>query len=438
MPMIASRKIRKQPEAGRKVAQAEISLRESEEKYRHMLDSIDDGYYEVDLAGNFTFFNDFLPKFMGYSPEELMGINYRILMDETNAEKVFQVFNQVYRTSVSARLVEWENITKNGKPVYVQSSIFLIRDKNGNPTGFRGLTRDITEQKKAKERLTESEEKYQTLMENLNDVIFTLDAQGYFSYVSPVVERLAGFKPEEMIGQSFSKFVPPENVPALHERLQQALDGNIKTIELQVLTKDGRMLYMRASGRTLHKKGEHPTGFAGILTDITEQKLLQEELRALAITDQLTGLYNRRGFTTLAQQQLKSSNRTKMGMLLFFCDLDYMKIINDALGHEQGDLAIIDTVAIMKKTFRESDIIARIGGDEFAILYVNTTGIPPELLVTRLQKQFDLHNTEENRPYQLHISIGFATFDPENPCSLDILMSRADMAMYAQKKRTRI
>jgi len=125
-------------------------------------------------------------------------------------------------------------------------------------------------------------------------------------------------------------------------------------------------------------------------------------------------------------------------MLLFFCDLDYMKIINDALGHEQGDPAIIDTAAIMKKTFRESDIIARIGGDEFAILYVNTTGIPPELLVTRLQKQFDLHNTEENRPYQLHISIGFAAFDPKNPCSLDILMSRADMAMYAQKKRTRI
>jgi PAS domain S-box-containing protein len=82
--------------------------------------------------------------------------------------------------------------------------------------------------------LRESEEKYQTLMENLNDVIFTLDAQGYFSYVSPVVERLAGFKPEEMIGQSFSKFVPPEDVPALYERLKQALDGNIKTIELQV------------------------------------------------------------------------------------------------------------------------------------------------------------------------------------------------------------
>ena len=232
--MIAGRKIRKQPEAGHKVAQAEIALRESEEKYRQMLDSIDDGYYEVDLAGNFTFFNDFLPKFMGYSPEELTGINYRILMDDTHAEKVFQVFNQVYRTGVPARLVEWENITKNGKSVYVQSSIFLIRDKKGKPTGFRGLTRDITEQKKAKERLSQSEEKYRTLMENLNDVIFTLDAEGCFSYVSPVVERIAGFKPEEMIGQSFSKFVPPEDVPALYERLKQALDGNIKTIELQV------------------------------------------------------------------------------------------------------------------------------------------------------------------------------------------------------------
>jgi len=94
-----------------------------------MLDSIDDGYFEVDLAGNFTFFNDALPKFMGYSPEELMGINYRILMDDTHAEKVFQVFNQVYRTGVRQGSWNGKASQKNGKPVHVQSSIFLIRDK---------------------------------------------------------------------------------------------------------------------------------------------------------------------------------------------------------------------------------------------------------------------------------------------------------------------
>jgi diguanylate cyclase (GGDEF)-like protein/PAS domain S-box-containing protein len=413
-------------------------MQDSETKHRQILDSIDDGYYEVDLTGNFIFFNDILPKFMGYAREELMGNNYRILMDDINASRVFQAYNQVYRTGVPARLVEWEITTKNGKPIYVQSSIFLIRDKKGKPVGFRGLTRDITEKKRAEERLLESEEKYRALVENLNDVICTLDAQGCFSYVSPSVERLTGYKAEEMTGQPLSKFVHPEDIPALFEWLKQALEEGLKTTELRVLTREDRMIYMRASFRALQDKGETPRGLTGILTDMTEQKLLQEELQALAITDQMTGLYNRRGFTTLAQQHLRSAGRTKMNMILFFCDLDYMKIINDALGHLYGDQALIDTSTILKKTFREADIIARIGGDEFAILSINTTDISPEFLLERLQNQFDLHNAEGNRPFQLHISIGYASFNPEDPCTLDELMNEADTAMYTQKKHKRI
>jgi len=135
---------------------------------------------------------------------------------------------------------------------------------------------------------------------------------------------------------------------------------------------------------------------------------------------------------------MRSSSRTRMKMLLFFCDLDYMKIINDALGHLEGDRAIMDVASILKKTFREADIIARIGGDEFAILSLNTADISPEYLLKRLQHQFDRHNAEANRSYQLHISIGWAAFDPEDPRTLDDLMTRADTAMYEQKKVKRL
>lgn len=436
--MIEAKKTNRQVRTEAKKGRKPLSLPDSEQKYHEILDSIDDGYYEVDLAGRFTFFNDILPRLTGHTAEELMGANYRILMDDANAGQVFQAFQQVYRTGAPARLFEWKVTAKNGTPIHVQTSIFLIRDPKGKPVGFRGLTRDITEKKIAEERLRESEEKFRTLVENLSDVIYTLDAQSRFTYVSPSVERVIGYGANEMIGQPFSRFVPAEDIPALYDWFEKALDDGTKTTELRVLTRDGRILDMRTSVHPIRDEGEAAAGLGGLLTDITKYKLLQEELRALAVTDPMTGLYNRRGFTTLAEQHLRSSSRTRMKMLLFFCDLDYMKIINDALGHLEGDRAIMDVALLLKKTFREADIIARIGGDEFAILSLNTADISPDYLLKRLQHQFDRHNAEANRSYQLHISIGWAAFDPEDPRTLDDLMTRADTAMYEQKKLKRL
>ncbi len=436
--MIEAKRTHPPFQTGAKKGKAPLPPSESERKYREMLDSIDDGYYEVDLTGRFTFFNDILPRLTGYAAEELRGANYRILMDDANAAQVFQAFHEVYRTGAPARLFEWKIMTKSRTPLQVQTSIFLIRDQKGNPIGFRGLTRDITEKKIAEERLRQSEEKFRTIVENLNDVIYTLDAQSRFTYVSPSVERVIGYGVNELIGQPFSRFVPAEGIPTLHDWFEKALIDGTKTTELRVLTRDGRILDMRTSVRPLRDKGDAAAGLGGLLTDITEYKLLHEELRALAVTDPMTGLYNRRGFTTLAEQHMRSSSRTRMKMLLFFCDLDYMKIINDALGHLEGDRAIMDVASILKKTFREADIIARIGGDEFAILSLNTADISPEYLLKRLQHQFDRHNAEANRSYQLHISIGWAAFDPEDPRTLDDLMTRADTAMYEQKKVKRL
>jgi diguanylate cyclase (GGDEF)-like protein len=121
-------------------------------------------------------------------------------------------------------------------------------------------------------------------------------------------------------------------------------------------------------------------------------------------------------------------------MLLFFADLDGMKWINDTLGHKEGDQALIDVATILKDTFRSSDIIARMGGDEFAILAIDTTGIYPEIIMSRLQNQIDTHNKSGNRRYKISISMGTAYYDPDNTCSLDELMSRADTLMYEQKR----
>ncbi len=159
----------------------------------------------------------------------------------------------------------------------------------------------------------------------------------------------------------------------------------------------------------------------------------EEALLVLSLHDELTGLYNRRGFLTLAEQQLKVANRAKKGLLMIFADLDGMKDINDTLGHGQGDSALIDTARILGKTFRESDIIARYGGDEFIILSLENTESGAELFENRLREHLEYHNKNEGRPYTLSLSTGFARYDPENPLSIEDLLVEADHIMYGQK-----
>jgi diguanylate cyclase (GGDEF)-like protein len=165
-----------------------------------------------------------------------------------------------------------------------------------------------------------------------------------------------------------------------------------------------------------------------------QREKIEEELLTLSITDQLTDLHNRRGFLSLAEQQLKLSDRSKRRVMLFFADLDGMKWINDTLGHEEGDKALIDVASVLKETFRSSDIIARMGGDEFAVLAIDPEENNPEILINRLQNQIDLHNNQANREYKLSISVGCSSYDPENPSSIDELMASADKLMYEQKK----
>jgi diguanylate cyclase (GGDEF)-like protein len=127
----------------------------------------------------------------------------------------------------------------------------------------------------------------------------------------------------------------------------------------------------------------------GTLLDITERRRLEELQHALSITDELTGLHNRRGFFTLAQQQMKVSERSGGALLLFFVDLDDLKHINDTFGHLEGDKALIEVSNVLRDTFRESDIIGRIGGDEFAVLAIETSDLTEEALITRLRDAID-------------------------------------------------
>ena len=164
----------------------------------------------------------------------------------------------------------------------------------------------------------------------------------------------------------------------------------------------------------------------------------QEETRGLLLTDDLTGLLNRRGFYALAEQQLKIAKRNKRGLSILYADLDDLKGINDVYGHVEGDKALVEIANIFRKHYREADITARIGGDEFVVLSVGNGHDYSTILASRLQDDLETLNSRAGMKYSLSISMGSACFDPYNPCSLEALLQEADRSMYEHKRSKRI
>ncbi|MBL7150678.1 GGDEF domain-containing protein [Candidatus Microgenomates bacterium] len=154
----------------------------------------------------------------------------------------------------------------------------------------------------------------------------------------------------------------------------------------------------------------------------------------MTLTDDLTGLHNRRGFMTLTKQRLKEANRDKSKPVLLFADFDCLKQINDAFGHSEGDKALIETADVLRETFRESDIIARISGDEFVVVAQEANDLLAEVLITRLQENLEAINAREDHRYELSLSVGMTRYDPEHPSSIDELLAQADIAMYEKKR----
>ena len=165
-----------------------------------------------------------------------------------------------------------------------------------------------------------------------------------------------------------------------------------------------------------------------------KQSLLDKELQSLALTDDLTGLYNRRAFLALATQQVRQTRRQGKGLLLFFADIDKLKDINDTFGHREGDYVILRAAEALENSFRDSDIVARLGGDEFAALALEVSGQDQAVILRRLAKNLRKSSSDGSR---LSISVGVARLEPKRNMSIGELMERADAAMYLEKRRKR-
>jgi two-component system cell cycle response regulator len=172
-----------------------------------------------------------------------------------------------------------------------------------------------------------------------------------------------------------------------------------------------------------------------ILHYAVERQHMQMELRSLSMRDDLTGLHNRRGFLLLAEQQMKVSRRNHSSCLLLFLDLDRLKNINDTLGHEEGNRAIIEAAGVLRSCFRQCDILTRLGGDEFAVLAVGTSKSSEAALRAHLKQKFEAVNSQPRRKYPLSFSIGIVPCGVDIESSIEDLLAKADALMYQDKKR---
>lgn len=168
-----------------------------------------------------------------------------------------------------------------------------------------------------------------------------------------------------------------------------------------------------------------------------ERHRLFSALRSLSLIDDLTGLYNRRGFSDLGEQYLKLARRSGRGVTMVYLDLDRFKTINDSLGHHVGDRALLKVADILRATFRRSDIIARLGGDEFGVLALKAADESSELLVERLRESIVDFNESSSEPYQLSVSIGMSHHDDDLRVRLEDMVAEADSAMYREKHNKR-
>ncbi len=300
-------------------------------------------------------------------------------------------------------------------------------------TAYSRLQAETKGRQRMEKQLRKGEAKYKRLFDSTTDGIYNADAEGIFTMINRAGANMFGFdNPEEMIGMKAAEFWRnPQDRDIFISELKEKKSVSAHPIRAQ--KRDGTQIELESSSRILEDENGLFQGIEGVLRDVTDRKRSEEEVRQLAVIDELTGLNNRRGFLILATQQVKISDRIKEGLILFYADLDGMKSINDTFGHGEGDRALRGVTNILKKTFRSSDIIARWGGDEFVALTVESGEDTKKVISVRLQENLATYNSEESRPYKLSISFGLTRYDPEKPCSLEELLERGDNLMYEQK-----
>lgn len=416
-------------------------LRRSEEKFRALAQTAVDAIILTDVRGDTIFWNKGAEKMFGFTEEQILGRSITKCIPEIYKEKHRRGIERASSGDMGSLIGQTIELTaqhSNGEEFPIELSLNTWGTQEER--FFSGIARNISDRKRAEKALKESEERFRQLTETINEVFWLTSADKFEPiYISPAYKTIWGRSCESWYEKpdSWMDAVHPEErekVAKASKALETAGDFDE---EFRIIRPDGEVRWIRDRAFPVEDDEGKIYRIAGLAEDITERKEMENRLREISLRDELTGLYNRRGFATLAEQQLKVSDRKGRTTTLSFMDLDGMKTINDRFGHQAGDQALIDTANILKRTFRESDIIARIGGDEFAVMSGEAGTEHSDALQNRLQRNLEEYRQESEAKYSLELSMGMVDYHPGSPLSLEQLINRADERMYEQKTKKR-
>lgn len=304
----------------------------------------------------------------------------------------------------------------------------------GVPAGCVALFRDITQQRRAERELAESEQRLRVLSESSFEGM-AISRAGLILDTNSMFASWFGCSPAELVGKPGLELFAPED----REHVREQNGQSASYYAAHMLRSDGSRFPVEVRGRDATYRGD--SARIAVVRDITEQRRQEAELqaqarqlKALSLRDDLTGLYNRRGFQEHGQRQLANTGRSRRPACVFFIDLNGMKGINDSFGHEVGDRALVATAQALSSVFRASDVVARLGGDEFAIFAQECSLDDVPAVRRRIAERVDMFNISGVERFHLSLSVGAAVHDVAHPADLDALLEAADQSMYEEKR----
>jgi diguanylate cyclase (GGDEF)-like protein/PAS domain S-box-containing protein len=415
--------------------QLQSELWNAEARFQALFRHAGIGIALLDEDGRFVEGNARLLEMLGYKENELRGMPLSALSHPADLAADSPRIRDLLQGRLSAFHAAMLFQQKDGGLLWCLVDVTLVRGA-GAPQFIILTLQDITERKRAEEAIIASRDFYRSLIFELPNPIRITDTDAKCEYANKAWLDFTGRKLDQEVGDGWTGGVHPEDRQRVLEICAISFRNRSPYVtEYRLAHHGGEFRWLVEFGRPFNDIGGSFAGYISSCYDVHERKAFEDRLHSISFTDELTGLLNRRGFFSFAQQQLKLANRSRKGFLFLYADLDGLKAINDTLGHQEGDLALVEAAHILREVFRESDIIARLGGDEFAVLMTEKSGASDEAaILSRLRESMREHNAQKGRRFSISLSAGIKEYDPASPCTLDELISRADRLMYKEKR----
>lgn len=403
----------------------------SENGYQVVLDRLQDGIFVIE-DGNLIYVNQRLADMLGYPIEQLIGRPFIEFVAYDDRPVVLERHLARLAGKVVPDHYDMRLLTAQGNEIFCSLNVGLGESKLGG-TVTVGSIRDVTLQRETVIELEKSKADLKAIFDKLPDTLYRTDMQGIITMASPSCFDLLGYSQEEMIGTALASYYAD---PEERENTVQAIissEGKPIQVESRLKHKNGTTIWVSSNVSLRYGLNNNPAFIEGVARNICERKKMEAQLLEISRTDGLTGIYNRRHFIERSEEVISLMRRYQRPISMIIADIDYFKSINDNFGHHAGDISLKAFARVCSEEIRESDILGRLGGEEFGVTLPETSIKEATVLAERICKTVNaLDIPIGNQTIKLTVSIGLVELSSVDG-KIDELMRRADLAMYQAK-----